>query len=725
MTHEEQRVWLIKQLQKEKSELSVYEIPEDEQKQKNLLRALMNIWMPEKLDEEFLKIQDEYLKEESERAGIVDLADLEPLPCDDRLYLWKGDMTTLRVDAITNPANSALLGCFRILHNCADNCIHSKAGLELRYHCNKIMRAQGHEEPTGRAKITPGYNLPCKYVLHTVGPIVQEKLQRKHEELLASCYRSCLELAEEYEVKSIAFCCISTGVFMFPNERAAEIAVDTVRKYLEETGSRMKVVFNVFKEEDYEIYSRILMKKITFESFLNGTPATDYIHQNTPYQQQIREAAAMLREAEYVLVGAGAGLSTAAGAEYGGTFFEKNFREFQEKYGKGPYMQDMYSAGFYPYPDEESYWGYWSKQALLGGVNLDVTPLYKQLLAMLGNKNVFVLSTNVDGQFEKAGLSREHIFCTQGDYFHIQCQRGCHAKTYHAVKLFQQMDQARRDCKVPRYMVPKCPVCGGPMDMNLRKDQYFVQDEEWFAAEARFSDFLTRAVSGKLVLLELGVGFNTPTIIRFPFEKLVREHRNIKLIRLNLDQAVVPESFGAKTVGINADMAESIRDMAKELMTIEKAKENELPEILRIYEIARSYMRQTGNPNQWKNNFPPEECLKADIQAGNLYVVKECGIIHAVFAFIIGEDPTYAVIEQGAWRSDALYGTLHRVASDGQLHGVFDKMVEFCYERVNHLRIDTHEDNKVMQHLILKNGFTKCGIIYIADGSPRIAYEKV
>ena len=256
------------------------------------------------------------------------------------------------------------------------------------------------------------------------------------------------------------------------------------------------------------------------------------ICQNTPYQQQIREAAEMLHEAEYMLVGAGAGLST---------------------------------AGFYPYPDEESYWGYWSKQALLGGVNLDVTPLYKQLLAMLGKKKIFVLSTNVDGQFEKAGLSGEDIFCTQGDYFHIQCRRGCHARTYHAVKLFQQMDQARRDCKVPRYMVPKCPVCGGTMDMNLRKDHYFVQDEDWYAAEARFADFLTQAVSGKLVLLELGVGFNTPTIIRFPFEKLVREHRNIKLIRLNLDQAVVPESFGAKAVGINADMAESIRDMAKEL----------------------------------------------------------------------------------------------------------------------------------------------------------------
>lgn len=258
MTHEEKRLWLIKQLQKDDSQLSNYKIPDNEQGQKDLLRGLMNVWIPKELDEEFLKIQDEYLIEENRRSGIVDIEDLKPLFCDDRLYLWQGDMTTLHVDAITNPANSTLLGCFIPLHNCADNCIHSKAGLSLRYSCNTIMKAQGNEEPTGQAKITSAYNIPCKYVLHTVGPIVQGKLQKKHEELLASCYRSCLKLAEENGVKSLAFCCISTGVFMFPNERAAEIAVETVRKYYEETGSQMKVVFNVYKDEDLDIYSRIL-----------------------------------------------------------------------------------------------------------------------------------------------------------------------------------------------------------------------------------------------------------------------------------------------------------------------------------------------------------------------------------------------------------------------------------------------------------------------------------
>ena len=304
-------------------------------------------------------------------------------------------------------------------------------------------------------------------------------------------------------------------------------------------------------------------QKITFDSFLCGIPARDYIYQYTPYEQQIKDAAEMIRNAEYVLIGAGAGMSTAAGAQYGGKFFEENFAEFQKKYGKGPYMQDMYSAGFYPFPDEESYWGYWSKQALLGGINLDVPPLHRLLLESLLDKKIFVLSTNADAQFVKAGLSGEKIFCTQGDYFHIQCGRGCHNKTYNAVELFHQMNQARRDCKIPSHMVPKCPVCGGPMDMNLRKDNFFVQDATWYEAEERFSDYLSEAINEKLVLLELGVGFNTPTIIRFPFEKLVREHENISLIRLNLEQAVVPESFGRRAVGINADMSKSIKDIVE------------------------------------------------------------------------------------------------------------------------------------------------------------------
>ncbi len=309
-------------------------------------------------------------------------------------------------------------------------------------------------------------------------------------------------------------------------------------------------------------------KRITFQSFLSGTPAGDYIFQDVGYDSQIERAAGMIQKADYVLVGAGAGFSTAAGAQYGGRFFEKNFGEFQQKYGKGPYMQDMYSAGFYPFPDEESFWGYWSKQALLGGIDADFTPLHRKLLEMLKGKKLFVLSTNADRQFVKAGLPEEKIFCTQGDYFHIQCAKGCHSKIYNAVEMFRQMEQARQNCKVPSYMVPKCPVCGGAMNMNLRSDNYFVEDEAWHQAEERFGDFISEMLSDKdlkVVLLELGVGFNTPTIIRFPFEKLTREHENISLIRLNLKDAIVPESFGKRVVGINADMKKSIEDMKEKI----------------------------------------------------------------------------------------------------------------------------------------------------------------
>lgn len=258
MTHREQRVWLIQQLLEENPEYRNYAIPMEEQEQKDLLRALMNVRMPKPISDEFANIQDEYLRAENELAGITDVEELKPCESDHRLYLWQGDMTTLKVDAITNPANSQMLGCFRMLHNCADNVIHSKAGIQLRLKCNCIMKKQGHEEPTGQAKITPAYNLPSEYIIHTVGPIVQGKLTEEHCRLLASCYRSCLTLAKENHLSSIALCCISTGVFMFPNQKAAEIAVRTVKEFLDETGYQIKVIFNVFKDEDMEIYSSLL-----------------------------------------------------------------------------------------------------------------------------------------------------------------------------------------------------------------------------------------------------------------------------------------------------------------------------------------------------------------------------------------------------------------------------------------------------------------------------------
>lgn len=260
MTHEEKRVWLIRELLSERVEYRRYGIPDNEQEQKNLLRSLMNVRKPGTISDEFLQIQDEYLQAENAGDGFISIDDLEPVKMDKRLYLWQGDITRLKIDAIVNAANSGLTGCYQPLHGCIDNIIHSKAGIQLRYECNRIMKEQGHAEPAGQAKITPGYNLPCKYVVHTVGPVAAMGLTEELKEQLSSCYRSCLELAEKNDIKSMAFCCISTGVFMFPNQTAAEIAVKTVKNYLDETGSDIKVLFNVFKDQDLVIYRGLVDK---------------------------------------------------------------------------------------------------------------------------------------------------------------------------------------------------------------------------------------------------------------------------------------------------------------------------------------------------------------------------------------------------------------------------------------------------------------------------------
>ena len=212
MTQAERRAFLIEYLLSERGER--INIPADEYNQKRLLRSLFNIRMPRETSEDFLRIQDEYLQEENRRKGITDIADLQPVQ--DDIYLWQGDITTLKCGAIVNAANSQMLGCFQPCHGCIDNAIHTFSGIQLRRDCNEIMLRQGFNEPTGQARITPAYNLPCQYVIHTVGPIVSGRLTEKDCELLKSCYLSCLKLAEENGVESIAFCCISTGVFGFP-----------------------------------------------------------------------------------------------------------------------------------------------------------------------------------------------------------------------------------------------------------------------------------------------------------------------------------------------------------------------------------------------------------------------------------------------------------------------------------------------------------------------------
>ncbi len=248
----QRRQYLIRTLLEEQPRYRNIPIPGDAGEQERLLRSLMNVRPPRPIGERFLAVQDQYLRET--RGECTDIADLTPSA--EGLYLWQGDITTLRCDAIVNAANRGMTGCYVPCHRCIDNCIHTRAGVQLRLECASLMAKQGHEEATGRAKITGAYNLPCRYVIHTVGPVVSGALTEREEAQLASCYLSCLKLAEENGLKSIAFCCISTGEFHFPNDRAAEIAVKTVRTY--RTNAEMKVIFNVFKDIDYQLYQQLL-----------------------------------------------------------------------------------------------------------------------------------------------------------------------------------------------------------------------------------------------------------------------------------------------------------------------------------------------------------------------------------------------------------------------------------------------------------------------------------
>ena len=245
---------LIKTLIDEDPQFSELQIPNDLQGKRDLFRALRNVRWPKPISDEFLRLQDEELQEQLNEKGIVELPDVQ-------MQIWQGDITRLRVDAIVNAANSQMLGCFHPLHKCIDNAIHSAAGVQLREECYRLMQQQGHEEPTGQAKITKAYNLPCKHVIHTVGPIIPNGIPTDFQkEQLASCYRNIMACADENGLESIAFCCISTGEFRFPDELAAEIAIKTVKDYLSAHPfvSLKHIVFNVFKDVDKEIYQRLL-----------------------------------------------------------------------------------------------------------------------------------------------------------------------------------------------------------------------------------------------------------------------------------------------------------------------------------------------------------------------------------------------------------------------------------------------------------------------------------
>ena len=265
----------------------------------------------------------------------------------------------------------------------------------------------------------------------------------------------------------------------------------------------------------------------------------------------------LINDADYILIGAGAGLSTSAGLDYFGKRFEENFAEFIEKY----HFTDMYTAGFYEFDTEEEKWAYWAKHMYINDIGIEATKLYKYILKLVQNKKYFVITTNVDDQFYKAGFDKDKIFATQGSYKYIQCKNACHNKIYDATNLVKEMIEKTNACKIPFELVPKCPVCGGKMEVNLRIDANFVQDDNWYKQDKMYGEFLDNTKDKKVVLLEFGVGFNTPGIIRIPFEQMIYQNENWHLIRFNKDNCMTFLDIQNKTIKVEDDIKEVVNEI--------------------------------------------------------------------------------------------------------------------------------------------------------------------
>ncbi len=272
--------------------------------------------------------------------------------------------------------------------------------------------------------------------------------------------------------------------------------------------------------------------------------------------ERLKKVKTLLDDAEYVLVGAGAGLSSAAGFEYGGLTFMRNFKYMHDMYG----YRDMYSAGFHPFRTSEERWGYWSKFIYLNRYQ-GVKRLYVDLMSLIKDKDYFVLTTNVDHQFQLAGVDKKRLFYTQGDYGLFQCSSPCHDKTYDNEAIVRKMVKEQVDHKIPTSLIPRCPICGEELSMNLRSDETFVEDEGWHKAASSYLDFLKRAKGKKVLLLELGVGFNTPGIIKYPFIRLAYENQNAHYVVINKGQNAVPKEVEGRSLLLDMDIKEAIEEL--------------------------------------------------------------------------------------------------------------------------------------------------------------------
>ncbi|WP_294379244.1 Sir2 family NAD-dependent protein deacetylase [uncultured Clostridium sp.] len=300
--------------------------------------------------------------------------------------------------------------------------------------------------------------------------------------------------------------------------------------------------------------------KITNLFNINKNDNKTYIAEEN-YDDKILKTAECINKADAIVIGAGAGMSTSAGLTYGGERFEKLFPEYIKKYG----MKDMYSAGFYPFDTQEEKWAYWSRHIYYNRYDVNAGKPYVDLLNMVRDKNYFVITTNVDSQFVIAGVPKEKIFAVQGDYGYFQCANACHKKLYYNESIIRKMIKMQNDCKIPTELVPKCPVCGGEMEVNLRCDEYFVEDEKWDIAYSRYQNFLNLNRNKNIVFIELGTGMNTPGIIKYPFWKMTKNFSNANYVCINLNEAFAPDEIKESSICIDGDIAEVLDDIKKEV----------------------------------------------------------------------------------------------------------------------------------------------------------------
>ncbi|KIA75805.1 hypothetical protein HK57_00419 [Aspergillus ustus] len=486
-----------------------------------------------------------------------------------RISLWKGDIATLtEVTAIVNAANSQMLGCFRPTHRCIDNVIHSAAGPRLREACYELMQEQGQEEPSGRAKVTPGFNLHARYVIHTVGPQLDGGRLPNEEDrrLLRECYVSCLEAAETLPTlddarKVIVFCCISTGIFAFPSDIAARIALETVYEWClghPET-TVTDIIFDTFLQRDWDLYDQ----KIASLS-ITETARADYTATTTPnllepprplISPEIRKAQSWLRSADYLIISAGAGLSAATGLDYTSPdLFAKHFLAFLPLGLRRLY--DVFGYDGWDSPLQK--WGYYFTH-----LNMVRTwppsPLYaslRELAERFGTRRCFIRTSNADDLFVANGFDPSRITTPQGQYAFLQCFDKCRTEAVFASGPFLDAALPVLDpvtqCLTDSSMIPLCEFCGGELTLCVRGGDYFnsspfrAQEREYRRFIEQVSNDIAASTQGEIgeagpkgVILELGVGMNTPSVLRWANDELVEDssERGFRLIRAGLDAA--------------------------------------------------------------------------------------------------------------------------------------------------------------------------------------------